>query len=111
MNRYSLIAALALSASPAFAQPGPPPDRPGRGPDAGGGAAPNVDSQIERLLTFDANKDGTLAKSELTDERLHALFERVDANHDGKATKSELKELLTKETAACLLYTSDAADE
>jgi hypothetical protein len=100
MTRISLALALALISAPAFAQPGPPPDRPGRGPDAGGAAAPSVDSQIERLLTFDANKDGSLAKSELKDERLHALFERADSDHDGKATKSELKELLTKETAA-----------
>jgi hypothetical protein len=98
MPRIILTVALALITVPAFAQP-VPPARPGRGPDAGG-AAPSVDSQVERLLTFDANQDGSLAKSELTDERLHALFERVDSNHDGKATKSELKQLLTKETAA-----------
>jgi hypothetical protein len=97
MTRFSLVAALALSAAPAFAQPGPPPDRPGRGPDA---AAPGVDSLVERLLTFDANKDGSLAKSELTDERLHALFDRADANKDGTATKAELKELFAKESPA-----------
>lgn len=97
MNRYSLIAALALVATPAFAQPNPPRDGRGRGDDA---AAPGVDALVERLLTFDANKDGSLAKSEVTDERLHSLFDRADANKDGTATKAELKELLTKESAA-----------
>jgi hypothetical protein len=96
MNRYSFLAALAFSAAPAFAQPGPPPDRQNRG----GAQAPGVEALVERLMTFDANKDGSLAKSEVTDERLHSLFDRADANHDGAATKAELKELLTKESDA-----------
>jgi len=99
MSRITIVVALALTAATAFAQPGPPPDRPGRGPGRGE-PAPSVDSLIERLLTFDANSDGSLQKSELKDERLHALFGRADANNDGTATKDELSELLTKESAA-----------
>lgn len=55
---------------------------------------------VERILTFDANKDGSLAKAELTDERLHALFDRADSDSNGIATKIELTALFTKENAA-----------
>jgi len=93
----ALIAgAFVVAASPAFAQPGGPPGS-GRG---GGNAGPGVDAMIERMLTFDANKDGSLLKSEVTDERLHALFGRADADQDGKVSRGELRELFTKESAA-----------
>lgn len=78
--------AVALYAQP----PGPP-----RG-NAGGGVAPAV----ERLMAFDANKDGKLSKEELNDERLTALFQRADANQDGTVTQDELTAQLTKDAAA-----------
>ena len=44
-------------------------------------------------MAFDENKDGKLTKAEVTDERLHRLFDRADANHDGVVTKQELTAL------------------
>ncbi|MBN9122224.1 MAG: EF-hand domain-containing protein [Planctomycetes bacterium] len=52
------------------------------------------------MMAFDKNGDGKLTKGELTDKRLHPLFERADANNDGTVTKEELTALLTKESAA-----------
>ena len=73
----------------------PPPGR-----DGGGRPAGDVNSFLNRLMTFDANEDGKLAKDELKDTRLHALFERADADKDGVATKDELTALFEKESAA-----------
>src|SRR5688572_21632865 len=92
MPRLLPALALALIASPAFAQPGPPPDR--RDPGS------VIDGTLERLLTLDANSDEALTKTELTDERLHPLFERADANQDGTASREELRDLLARESAA-----------
>jgi len=96
LTRFVVASALALASSTATAQPGPPPGGPGRP----GGATPGVDALVERILSFDANKDGALTKAEVTDERLHALFGRADADGDGKATKGEWRELFAKENAA-----------
>ncbi|QDT52012.1 EF hand [Caulifigura coniformis] len=98
LTRFVVASALALAASPASAQPGPPPGGPGR-PGAGS-ATTGVDALVERMLKFDANKDGALTRAELTDERLHALFGRADADGDGTATKGEWRELFAKENAA-----------
>jgi hypothetical protein len=57
------------------------------------------DAAVARLMAFDADKDGKLTKQELSDERLHRLFDRADANSDGVATKEELAALLAKESA------------
>jgi hypothetical protein len=45
---------------------------------------------VVRMMAFDKNKDGKLTKDEVTDWRLHRLFDRADANHDGVVTKEEL---------------------
>lgn len=55
---------------------------------------------VNRLMTFDKNQDDKLAKSEVTDERLHALFGRADADHDDVVTKEELTSLFAKESAS-----------
>ena len=57
------------------------------------GTNSGLESFLSRLMVYDANKDGKLSKSELTDERLHALFTRADANQDGYVTKEELTSL------------------
>lgn len=59
----------------------------------------NTESPVNRLLAFDANKDGQLSKVELNDERLQALFERADENKDEKLTKIELVAYFDKELA------------
>jgi hypothetical protein len=49
------------------------------------------------MLTFDKNKDGKLTKEELTEKRLHGLFERADADKDGTVTRGELTALAARE--------------
>jgi hypothetical protein len=78
-------------ASPAAAQPP-------------GGRAPDKDKKdysnaplVVRMMAFDKNKDGKLTKDEVTDPRLHALFDRADANKDGVVTKEELMALAARE--------------
>jgi hypothetical protein len=48
---------------------------------------------VVRMMAFDKNKDGKLTKDEVTDERLHRLFDRADTNKDGVVTKEELMAL------------------
>jgi hypothetical protein len=57
-----------------------------------------VDEFVAKMMAFDANKDGKLTKEELTDTRLHALFDRADTNKDGVVTREELEALFAKET-------------
>jgi len=52
---------------------------------------------VARMMAFDSDKDGKLTKSEVTDLRLHRLFDRADANKDGIVTKEELVALEVKE--------------
>src|SRR5439155_18775164 len=47
-------------------------------------------SIVTGMMAFDKNKDGKLTKDEVTDVRLHRLFDRADANKDGVVTKEEL---------------------
>jgi EF hand len=68
----------------------------GRRGDAG---APATDNLVDRMMAFDADKDGKLSKAEVTDERLHRLFDQADADKDGTVTKSELNVLLVNERA------------
>jgi EF hand len=56
-----------------------------------------ADRFVARMMTFDKNKDGKLTREELTDPRLHRLFDRADANKDGVVTKEELVALFTQE--------------
>ena len=74
----------------------------GFGPGGPGGSSrtSTVEEMVAKLMAYDKNGDGKLTKEELTDTRLHALFDRADANKDGVVTKEELTALLTKEAAA-----------
>jgi Spy/CpxP family protein refolding chaperone len=53
-------------------------------------------SLVTRMMVFDKNHDGKLTKEEVTDERLHRLFDRADANSDGVVTREELVVLAEK---------------
>lgn len=75
--RLMVVAALALTAGAASAQP--PADGGLRGPRPGGFG----------LLEFDANADGKLTKAEFETAQ-RARFNRIDANKDGTATPEEL---------------------
>lgn len=55
---------------------------------------------VARMMEFDANQDGKLTKSEVTDERLARLFDRADTNHDGILTKAELTAFYSAEAGA-----------
>ncbi|WP_373652027.1 hypothetical protein [Schlesneria sp. DSM 10557] len=98
------IAGAAWMATNALAQPpgGPPGGGfpggpPGRARERDRGRPIGIQSSVERMMTFDANKDGELIKEEVTDTRLVALFESADADKDGKLTREELTTYLTKE--------------
>ena len=81
--------ACVMAASFAAAQP------PGFGPQRTPGQA-GADL-VARMMELDKDKDGKLTKSEITDERLHRLFDRADANKDQVVTKDELVALEAKE--------------
>ena len=85
-----LTGGLLLAASLAAAQ------RPGGGPAAARKPA-GADDLVARMMAFDKDKDGKLTRAEVTDERLHRLFDRADADKDGIVTKEELTALAAKE--------------
>ena len=72
--------------------------QPPRG-DRDGQSAGGVDAAINRLMAYDADKDGKLSKAEITDNRLLPLWQRCDANNDGIVTKDELTAQLAKEVS------------
>jgi hypothetical protein len=76
-------ASLALAQGPPGLREGPPE---------------SADDFVARMMTFDADKDGTLTRAEVTDARLQRLFDRADADKDGTATKEELTALFARET-------------
>ena len=41
----------------------------------GAGNQSGADGVVSRMMAFDANGDGSLTKEEVTDERLHRLFD------------------------------------
>ncbi len=51
---------------------------------------------VTRMMAFAKNKDGKLTKEDLTDARLHRLFDQADTNKDGVVTKEELIALAAK---------------
>jgi hypothetical protein len=59
-----------------------------------------ADDLVARMMAFDKDGDGKLTRSEVTDERLHRLFDRADADKDGSVTKAELTALAAKEQAS-----------
>lgn len=87
----ALITAL-VADSVSFLQAQPP-----RG-DRGG--SQGVESSVNRLMAYDADQDGKLSKTEITDSRLLPLLKRCDANDDGVVSREELTAQLTREVAA-----------
>src|SRR3954452_11313752 len=89
----ALACALALpSGVTAQPPPGGPADRAARGQPEDSGSR----SLVTRMMAFDRNKDGKLVKDEVTDARLHRLFDRADSNKDGVVTREELSALAAR---------------
>jgi hypothetical protein len=70
---------------------------PGRGDPRDEQRPDGPDDLVTRMMEFDKDKDGKLTKAEVTDERLHRLFERADVDKDGIVTKEELTALASRE--------------
>jgi hypothetical protein len=51
---------------------------------------------VTKMMAFNSAKDGKLTKEQLTDPRLHRLFDLADTNKDGIVTKEELMALAAK---------------
>jgi hypothetical protein len=51
---------------------------------------------VTKMMAFNKKKDGKLTKEEVTDPRLHRLFDQADANKDGIVTREELMALAAK---------------
>jgi hypothetical protein len=87
-----LVCATALMFEAAAQQPGGKPDDTGK-------ARPkdySNDPLVVKMMAFNKKKDGKLTKDEVTDERLHRLFDMADTNKDGIVTKEELMALAAK---------------
>ena len=54
---------------------------------------------VQKMMAFNKKKDGKLTREELTDKRLHRLFDEADANQDGVVTAEELTALVEKMAA------------
>jgi hypothetical protein len=88
------VVCLAAIASVAAAQP---PDRKPEQTNAKDKAKDFSNSPlVTKMMAFNKKKDGKLTKDEVTDERLHRLFDMADANKDGVVTKEELIALAVK---------------
>jgi hypothetical protein len=59
------------------------------GPGGGPAPGPATHEIVDRLMEFDANKDGRLTRVEAPG-RLKGIFERADTNKDGALTRDEL---------------------
>ena len=51
---------------------------------------------VVKMMEFNKKKDGKLTKDEVTDRRLHRLFDLADANKDGVVTREELMAIAAK---------------
>ena len=76
-------------------QGGPGGPRRGHPGDRGPGRPFGGEGFIERILSFDQNKDGKVSKDELP-ERMQRIFDRADTNKDGALDKDELKKMVER---------------
>jgi hypothetical protein len=84
---------------PSFAQPAtekPAAEKPAARPVNKDTKDHSNSSIVTRMMAFDKNGDGKVTKEEVTDPRLHRLFQRADANNDGIVTKEELAAVAAK---------------
>jgi Spy/CpxP family protein refolding chaperone len=89
-----LVAFVTTLASVAAAQP---PDRkPAHEPAKEKAKDFSNSPVVAKMMAFNKKKDGKLTKDEVTDERLHRLFDMADANKDCVVTKEEFIALAAK---------------
>jgi hypothetical protein len=62
------------------------------------------DDVVTRLLSFDRNRDGKVAKAELA-ERMHSVVTRGDADGDGALDRREIRTLAMKPAATAATAT------
>jgi hypothetical protein len=86
------IATLLLMTAISDAQPG------GKKEKGGKGASETVDEFVAKMMGFNKAKDGKLTKQELTDTRLHELFDRADTKKQGYLTRADLEAICQKES-------------
>jgi hypothetical protein len=58
-----------------------------------------VDDVVERIMSFDKNKDGKVTRDELP-ERMHHLIALGDTNKDGALDRAEIKKLASRLSGA-----------
>jgi hypothetical protein len=75
--------------------PGPRGGRGRGGPGGFRGRGLSVDQIVDRIMSFDKNKDGKITKDELP-ERMQYLIDKGDTNKDGALDKDEVKALAAK---------------
>ena len=92
MRRFAPILAFAVTATLFTLATAQPP--------TGKGGEPAKDysdsSIVTKMMAFNKKKDGKLTKDEVTDPRLHRLFDLADTNKDGVVTREELMALAAK---------------
>lgn len=86
----SFVLALGVVASYSAAQYGPP---------GGEEREETVEEFISKMMAFNKAKDGKLTRAELTDTRLHPLFDRADTKKNGYLTRADLEAVYAKENA------------
>ena len=92
-----LVGVFLLAVATTLVAQGPPGGRGARGGRDPQDGRDVVAASVAKMMAFDADEDGKLSKSEVTDPRLVPLFERADADQDGVVTREELTALFQKE--------------
>jgi hypothetical protein len=94
VTSFAALVGAALLLAPGFAQP--PNGRPPREPGKEKAKDYAKSSIVTRMMAFNKKGDGKLTKDEVTDPRLHRLFDQADTNKDGIVTREELIALAEK---------------
>lgn len=69
------------------------PGRAGRGRRGG-----SIDVMRERIMSWDTNEDGVIARSEVLEQQRENAFDRIDSNGDGVIEAEELEAFLARRT-------------
>jgi len=70
--------------------------RGGRGALGRGGRGGSADAMRERIMSWDANEDGLIARSEVPEQQRENVFDRIDRNGDGVIDAEELEAFLAR---------------